>query len=90
MAEIDLPLVVDNPTKGLDKQASVSVNSSLPNAFGQCCYLVYPSEGANLGAAQDAAVDFATIHPKDDDDGVQCTHGREFFNTYDNLNRVEG
>lgn len=83
MAKIELPLVVDNPTRGLDPQALSVVSKYLPDAFQQCMYVIYPSEKELVpdGFLEDATV-LTTIYDDDATQRMICSLDRAVFKSF--------
>jgi len=68
MKEINLPIVLDNPSKGLDGPALKEFQINIPQNFHQCLILIYPPEKVLIGRLC-----------KDAD--LKCTIKREYENS---------
>jgi len=53
LGAIDIPLVIDNPTKGLDGTAMRSFQSEIPELFDQVLLMIYPTEKLTLNSIID-------------------------------------
>jgi len=76
LGEIDVPIVLDNPTKGLDGTAANAFQTRLPSMFDQCLMLIYPLERAAIGDLVKRADHLATLHRADEEVSGLAPDGR--------------
>jgi len=77
LGEIDVPMVIDNPTKGLDGTAVSAFQSYLPRMFDQCLMLIYPMEKASVPHLIAEADHLATLHRADEEVSGHAADGAE-------------
>ena len=66
LGEIDIPMVIDNPTKGLESRALQAFQEELPAMFDQTLMLTYPPEKDQLAMLLGEESHLSTLNRKDE------------------------
>jgi len=67
LGEVDIPMVIDNPTKGLDGTAVRSFQKEMPAMFKQCVMFIYPMEKPALAELIAGSNCVSTLHRSDEE-----------------------